>query len=543
MIKEKRFKGIGVSEGYGIGKAVVMQELKLDYSGKSFTDAETESARLDAAVEKFTAETKALISELSANAGEKNAEILQGHLAMLADPFMIGQMKDAISGGVIAEQAVDNVCTMFYQIFSAADDELTRQRATDVSDIKTGLLKILLGVEEIDIAKVEKGSILVACDFTPSMTSKINPKNVEGVIGEIGGVTSHSAIIARALGIPCILGVKDAASVIKTGDELIVDAVRGEIIVSPSADEKAEHMLLKEQEQNERLMLKEYINKPTVTKGGVKKAVYANIAKAEDVHNAVVNGAEGIGLFRTEFLYMDRNQAPGEEEQFEAYSSVAKAMGGREVIIRTLDVGGDKHIPYLEIEKEENPFMGLRAIRYCLKNTELFKVQLRALLRAACYGNIKIMLPLVCTEDEVIKAKSLLEECKAELSAEGKEYKKDIKLGIMVETPAAVLVAERLAAVSDFFSIGTNDLTGYTMAADRGNNEVSYLYNSNDPAVLKAIEITVKSAKRANIPVGMCGEAAADPKMIPRLIDWGLDEFSVSSSRILKTRKLICDCE
>lgn len=543
MINEKRFKGIGVSEGYGIGKAVVMQELKLDYSGKSFTDAETESARLDAAVEKFTAETKALISELSANAGEKNAEILQGHLAMLADPFMIGQMKDAISGGVIAEQAVDNVCTMFYQIFSAADDELTRQRATDVSDIKTGLLKILLGVEEIDIAKVEKGSILVACDFTPSMTSKITPKNVEGVIGEIGGVTSHSAIIARALGIPCILGVKDAASVIKTGDELIVDAVRGEIIVSPSADEKAEYMLLKEQEQNERLMLKEYINRPTVTKGGVKKAVYANIAKAEDVHNAVVNGAEGIGLFRTEFLYMDRNQAPGEEEQFEAYSSVAKAMGGREVIIRTLDVGGDKHIPYLEIEKEENPFMGLRAIRYCLKNTELFKVQLRALLRAACYGNIKIMLPLVCTEDEVIKAKSLLEECKAELSAEGKEYKKDIKLGIMVETPAAVLVAERLAAVSDFFSIGTNDLTGYTMAADRGNNEVSYLYNSNDPAVLKAIEITVKSAKRANIPVGMCGEAAADPKMIPRLIDWGLDEFSVSSSRILKTRKLICDCE
>lgn len=543
MIKEKRFKGIGVSEGYGIGKAVVIQELKLDYSGKSFTDAETESARLDAAVKKFTAETKALISELSANAGEKNAEILQGHLAMLADPFMIGQMKDAISGGVIAEEAVDNVCNMFHMIFSSAEDELTRQRATDVSDIKTGLLKILLGVEEIDIANVEKGSILVACDFTPSMTSKINPKNVEGVIGEIGGVTSHSAIIARALGIPCILGVKDAASIIKSGDELVADAVKGEIIISPSADEKAEYSLLKEQEQKERLMLKEYINKPTVTKSGLKKAVYANIAKAEDVHNAVVNGAEGIGLFRTEILYMDRNQAPGEDEQFEAYSSVAKAMGGREVIIRTLDVGGDKHIPYLEIEKEENPFMGLRAIRYCLKNTELFKVQLRALLRAACYGNIKIMLPLVCTEDEVIKAKSLLEECKAELSAEGKEYKKDIKLGIMVETPAAVFVAERLAAVSDFFSIGTNDLTGYTMAADRGNNEVSYLYNSNDPAVLKAIEITVKSAKRANIPVGMCGEAAADPKMIPRLIDWGLDEFSVSSSRILKTRKLICDCE
>ncbi len=543
MINEKCFKGIGVSEGYGIGKAVVIKELNLDYSGKSFTDAETEAARLDGAVEKFTAETNALISELSANAGEKNAEILQGHLAMLADPFMIGQMKDTITGGVIAEQAVDNVCTMFHQIFSAADDELTRQRATDVNDIKTGLLKILLGCDETDISKVEKGTVLVACDFTPSMTSKINPQNVEAVIGEIGGVTSHSAIIARALGIPCVLGVKDAASVIKTGDELIADAVRGEIILSPSAEDVAKYSDLKEQEQKERLMLKEYINKPTVTKGGVKKAVYANIAKAEDVHGAVVNGAEGIGLFRTEFLYMDRTQAPGEEEQFEAYSAVAKAMGGKEVIIRTLDVGGDKNIPYLQIEKEENPFMGLRAIRYCLKNTALFKVQLRALLRAACYGNIKIMLPLVCSEEEVIKAKALLEECKAELSAEGREYKRDIKLGIMVETPAAVFVADRLAAVADFFSIGTNDLTGYTMAADRGNNEVSYLYNSSDPAVLKAIEITIKSAKKAGIPVGMCGEAAADSKMIPRLIEWGLDEFSVSASRILKTRKLICDCE
>ncbi len=543
MINEKCFKGIGVSEGYGIGKAVVIKELNLDYSGKGFTDSETESARLDGAVEKFTAETNALISELSANAGEKNAEILQGHLAMLADPFMIGQMKDAISGGIIAEQAVDNVCTMFYQIFSAADDELTRQRATDVNDIKTGLLKILLGCDETDISKVENGTVLVACDFTPSMTSKINPQNVEAVIGEIGGVTSHSAIIARALGIPCILGVKDAASVIKTGDELIVDAVRGEVILSPSAEEVSKYSALKEQEQKERLMLKEYINKSTVTKGGVKKAVYANIAKAEDVHGAVVNGAEGIGLFRTEFLYMDRTQAPGEEEQFEAYSAVAKAMGGKEVIIRTLDVGGDKNIPYLQIEKEENPFMGLRAIRYCLKNTVLFKVQLRALLRAACYGNIKIMLPLVCSEEEVIKAKALLEECKAELSAEGREYKRDIKLGIMVETPAAVFVADRLAAVADFFSIGTNDLTGYTMAADRGNNEVSYLYNSSDPAVLKAIEITIKSAKRAGIPVGMCGEAAADSKMIPHLIEWGLDEFSVSASRILKTRKLICDCE
>ena len=311
----------------------------------------------------------------------------------------------------------------------------------------------------------------------------------------------------------------------------------------PSDDELKKYSALKEQEKKERLLLKQYINKPTVTKSGIKKAVYANIAKAQDVHSAVVNGAEGIGLFRTEFLYMDRTEAPSEDEQFEAYSTVAKAMGGREVIIRTLDVGGDKHIPYLDIAKEENPFMGLRAIRYCLKDTALFKVQLRAILRAACYGNIKIMLPLVCTVDEVLRTKALLEECRAELEAEDVPYKKDVKLGVMIETPAAVFISDQLAAVADFFSIGTNDLTGYTMAADRGNREVSYLYDSNDPAVLRAIETVIKNAETAGIPVGMCGEAASDVHMIPRLIEWGLDEFSVSSSAILRTRKAICECE
>ncbi len=359
----------------------------------------------------------------------------------------------------------------------------------------------------------------------------------------MGGVTSHSAIIARAMGIPCILGVANADNIFSNGEKLIVDAVKGKIIASPSDDEISEYSALKEKEVKERLLLKEYINKPTVTKSGIQKAVYANIAKAQDVHAAVVNGAEGIGLFRTEFLYMDRSEAPSEDEQFEAYSTVAKAMGGKEVIIRTLDVGGDKHIPYLEIEKEENPFMGLRAIRYCLKDTALFKVQLRALLRAACYGNIKIMLPLVCTVDEVLRSKMLLEECKAELESERIPFKKDIKLGVMIETPAAVFILDELAAVTDFFSIGTNDLTGYTMVADRGNREVSYLYDSNNPAVLRAIETVIRHAKKAGIPVGMCGEVAADPDMIPRLIAWGLDEFSVSSSAILKTRKSICEYE
>ncbi len=544
MDNAKTYSGVAVSEGYGIGKAVVIKEARPDYSGVAFTTAEKECARLDSAVAEYTAQTKALIEALKKEAGEKNAQILEGHLVMLADPFMIGQMKENINAASVpAEKAVDEVCSMFCAMFSAAEDELTRQRGTDVNDIKNSLLKILLGIEEVDISRVPAGSVLIASDFTPSMTSKINPQNVEAIIGEVGGVTSHSAIIARAMGIPCVLGVADADNIFAPGEKLIVDALKGVVIASPSAGDVQKYTALKEQEQQERLLLKEYINKPTVTKSGVKKAVYANIAKAQDVHSAVVNGAEGIGLFRTEFLYMDREDAPSEEEQFEAYSAVAKAMGGREVIIRTLDVGGDKHIPYLQIEKEENPFMGLRAIRYCLKDTALFKTQLKALLRAACFGNIKIMLPLVCTVEEVQSAKALLLECMQELDAQGTEYKKDIKLGIMMETPAAVFVADELAAESDFFSIGTNDLTGYTMAADRGNREVSYLYDSNNPAVLKAIQRIIESAKKAGIPVGMCGEAAADRNMIPKLIEWGLDEFSVSSSAILKTRKAICACE
>lgn len=544
MDNAKTYSGVAVSEGYGIGKAVVIKEARPDYSGVAFTTAEKECARLDSAVAEYTAQTKALIEALKKEAGEKNAQILEGHLVMLADPFMIGQMKENINAASVpAEKAVDEVCSMFCAMFSAAEDELTRQRGTDVNDIKNSLLKILLGIEEVDISRVPAGSVLIASDFTPSMTSKINPQNVEAIIGEVGGVTSHSAIIARAMGIPCVLGVADADNIFAPGEKLIVDALKGVVIASPSAGDIQKYTALKEQEQQERLLLKEYINKPTVTKSGVKKAVYANIAKAQDVHSAVVNGAEGIGLFRTEFLYMDREDAPSEEEQFEAYSAVAKAMGGREVIIRTLDVGGDKHIPYLQIEKEENPFMGLRAIRYCLKDTALFKTQLKALLRAACFGNIKIMLPLVCTVEEVQSAKALLIECMQELDAQGTEYKKDIKLGIMMETPAAVFVADELAAESNFFSIGTNDLTGYTMAADRGNREVSYLYDSNNPAVLKAIQRIIESAKKAGIPVGMCGEAAADRNMIPKLIEWGLDEFSVSSSAILKTRKAICACE
>ena len=360
MELSKTYAGTAVSEGYGIGRAVVIKEVKLDYSSVAFSDAETECKRLDCAVDSYTAETKRLIDTLKKEAGEKNAEILEGHLVMLADPFMIGQMKENIHAGMPAERAVDEVCSMFYQMFSATDDELTRQRATDVNDIKNSLLKILLGIEEVDISSVPKGSVLIATDFTPSMTSKINAENVEAIIGEVGGVTSHSAIIARAMGIPCVLGVADADNLFSSGESLIVDAVKGKIIAAPSDDELKKYSALKEQEKKERLLLKQYINKPTVTKSGIKKAVYANIAKAQDVHSAVVNGAEGIGLFRTEFLYMDRTEAPSEDEQFEAYKKVAEMLKGKPVIISTGIACEDEiHEAIAACHRQQNPHVAL----------------------------------------------------------------------------------------------------------------------------------------------------------------------------------------
>jgi len=533
-------RGIGASQGYGIGNAVIINDVNLDYSNIKFTDAENEKSRLNKAVEKFTEETRELAESVKSSAGEKEAEIIEGHLVMLNDPFMLSQMQDNIDAGSIAEKAVDTVCSMFIDIFSAADDELTRQRASDVKDIRDNLLKILLNVNCVDISSVSKNSVLIAKDFTPSMTSQIKKENVSAIITEVGGITSHSAILARAMGIPAVLSVVDALNKIADGETVIADGFKGKIFTSPSDAQLDEY----KQKQNEYLAQKESLNaysgKETITKDGVKKAVYANIGKPEDVQNVLQNSGEGVGLFRTEFLFMDRASEPTEEEQFEAYSTVAKAMDGKEVIIRTLDIGGDKDIPYLSIEKEENPFLGHRAIRYCLDNPNLFKKQLRAILRAAVYGNIKIMLPLITTVDEIRNAKELIDECKKELKDEHVDYA-DVSVGIMIETPSAVLISDILAKEVDFFSIGTNDLTGYTMAVDRGNAKVSSLYNPFQPSVMRAIEMTVKNAKKAGIPVGMCGEAAADTQMIPHLIEWGLDEFSVSPGSILQTRKTICE--
>lgn len=533
-------KGIGASQGYGIGNAVVISDAKLDYNHVEFTTAQNEKERLQKAVDTFIKETRKLADDVKNSAGDKEAEILEGHIVMLSDPFMLSQMQDNIDAGSVAEKAVDTVCSMFIDMFSGVDDELTQQRASDVKDIKDSLLSILLGVNNVDISKVKKGSVLIAKDFTPSMTGQINKDNVSAILTEVGGITSHSAILARAMGIPAVLSIPNVCNEVKNGDLVAVDGFKGNVIVSPSNDDIKEFENKQEAYLKDKESLKQYFGKPTVTKSGIKKLVYGNIGKAEDVQSVIQNSGEGIGLFRTEFLFMDRQSEPSEEEQFEAYSTVAKAMDGKEVIIRTLDVGGDKDIPYLNIEKEENSFLGHRAIRYCLDNKELFKKQLRALLRASVYGNIKIMLPLVTCVEEVRQAKALIEECKEELKSEGKEYR-SVDVGIMVETPAAVFISDILAREVKFFSIGTNDLTGYTMAVDRGNAKVERLYDVFQPSVLRAIETTIKNAKAAGIQVGMCGEAAADTKLIPYLIEWGLDEFSVSSGSILQTRKTICE--
>ena len=413
-------RGTGVSEGCGIGKALIIQHRSLDYSGVVFGGAQQEKERLRAAINAFMQKTEQLRDRLQASAGEKEAAILDGHMEMLRDPFMLSQMEEMIDGGATAEAAADGVCNQFIAMFSGMDDELTRQRASDIADVREDLLGIMLGAEQVDLGAIEPGTVLVAHDFTPSMTGKMNREHVAAIVAEVGGMTSHSAILARAMGIPAVLSVSGAVEALHTGQCVAVDGFRGTVLPEPTPEQTAEFKRRQREYLAEREALSRYCNLPTVTKNGVKKAVYGNIGKPEDVQAVVQNGGEGIGLFRTEFLFMDRMSRPTEAEQFEAYATVAKAMNGREVIIRTLDIGGDKEIPYLEIEKEDNPFLGHRAIRYCLDHPDLFCDQIRAILRAAKFGDLKLMLPLITCKEEILAAKKLIEQCLRELSETGK---------------------------------------------------------------------------------------------------------------------------
>lgn len=532
--------GIGASEGIGIGKAVCVREQNLDYSAVSYGGKEVEKDRLQAAIQQFNERTSAMAEHIRAQVGQKESEILTGQIAMLGDPFMQSQMTEIIEGGQCAEAAVDQVCTMYAEMFAGVDDELMRQRATDVRDIRGRLLAILLKVEGVDVSELPAGSVLVAHDLTPSMTVGLKKENVAAILTETGGRTSHSAILARALELPAVLSVPKALELVKDGDGVIVDGGEGVALLNPDQLTRGEYLKKQEEYQKKRALLAVYRDRETVDADGKRYGLYANIGSPAEAEAAAAAGAEGVGLFRTEFLFMDRTSVPSETEQMEAYQAVSRTMAGKEVIIRTLDVGGDKAIDYLGMEQEENPFLGHRAIRYCLDRPELYKVQLRALLRAGAeLRNIKIMLPLVTSLEEIRGARALLEQCKSELEAEGLPYDKDVSLGIMVETPAAALIADLLAQESDFFSIGTNDLTQYVMAVDRGNAKVEKLYTTFHPAVLRSIRNVIQAAKQAGIPVGMCGEAAADPCLIPLLMSWGLDEFSVSASSVLATRARI----
>lgn len=535
------FKGTNASAGIGIGKAAIIKENELVIRPEKVIDGAAEVERFKGALAETIAQTETLAADLATRVGEKEAEIMQGHLMLLNDPMLTNEIENAITGdNVCSEFAIETVCTMYADMFASMDDELMQQRATDMRDIKVRLQQVLQGVKPVDIAALPEGSVIVAKDLTPSMTAGINPANVAGIVTEMGGRTSHSAILARALEIPAVVAVPGILGQVEDGAEMIVDGSEGVVLAAPSEEEKAEYTVKRDQFLKEKKELEQYIGKPTVTRDGVEIELVANIGNPDDVEKVLQYDGEGVGLFRTEFLFMDRTAMPTEEEQFEAYKKVAVALNGRPVIIRTLDIGGDKEIPYMGLQKDENPFLGYRAIRFCLdRKDDVYRPQLRALLRASAFGQIKIMIPMVTCIEEIREAKALIEEIKKELDEKGIAYNKEIKVGIMVETAAASLMADVFAKEVDFFSIGTNDLTQYTMSVDRGNEKVSYLYSTFNPAVLRSIRNIIKCGREAGIMVGMCGEAASDPMMIPLLLAFGLNEFSMSSSAILKARKMI----
>ena len=532
-------RGTGASAGIGIGKAAILREEKLVIENTGIEDAEAEKERFKSAVEQSIADVSALADDMASRIGEKEAEILNGHLMLLQDPMLTGEIENQIDK-VCSEFAVETVCNMYADMFASMDDELMQQRAADMRDIKTRMQKILLGVQSVDVSLLPAGTILMAEDLTPSVTAGINPDNVAGIVTELGGRTSHSAILSRALEIPAVVAASGILSEVKDGDELILDGESGEIFVNPGSDLIAEYEKRRDAYLQEKEELKQYIGTSSTTVDGVTVEIAANIGKPEDVDRVLAYDGEGIGLFRTEFLFMDRNEMPTEDEQFEAYKKVAVAMKGKPVIIRTLDIGGDKEIPYMGLKKDENPFLGYRAIRFCLdRKDDIYRPQLKALLRASAFGNIKIMVPMVTCIEEYREAKELVADIGKELDEAGIAYNKEIQVGIMVETAAASLMADVFAKEVDFFSIGTNDLTQYTMSVDRGNDKVSYLYSTFNPAVLRSIRHIIECGRREGIMVGMCGEAASDPLMIPLLLAFGLNEFSMSASAILKARKYI----
>ncbi len=532
-------QGLGVSKGVAVGKAFVLEKTVITYKEMSELGAAAEKARLEAAIARFAEETRALIKNIEETAGAAQAEILEGHILMAEDPSIIDEVDNHLSAGKSAEAAVAEAFDFFAMVFESSGDDIMSARGTDMRDIKTRLHEYLTGTERQSLAHLPFDCIIVTHDMTPSDTGQMERAKVLGILTEVGGKTAHTAIIARAMELPAVLGTDNATTLVKTGDMLIIDGETGMVTQNPTDEQIAAAHKKIEKQRAEKALLRAYAGKPTLTADGHKVELFGNMGTLPELDGVLANDAEGIGLFRTEFLFMDRNQAPTEEEQFQIYKKVAEGMGGKEVIIRTLDIGGDKDVLYLNIPKEENPFLGYRAIRMCLERDDIFKPQIRALLRASVYGHIKIMLPMVAEIGEIRRSKSLIHNVMDELRAEGVAFDDKIAIGIMVETPAAAFIADLMATECDFFSIGTNDLTQYTLAVDRGNKQIAHMYSTYNPAVLRAIAATIQCGKRAGIVVGMCGEAAGDPLMVPFLLACGMDEFSMTPSSILKTRELI----
>ena len=534
-------QGIAASDGIAIAKVYTLTEPDLSFTKISVEDTDNEISRLEKALEVSTKEIELIKETALKNLGEEEAQVFEAHLMVLSDPELVGQVKDAItSQKVNAEHALKEVSDMFISIFAGMEDNpYMQERAADIRDVSKRILANLLGVKIPSPATIKDEVVVVAGDLTPSDTAQLNRQYVKAFVTDIGGRTSHSAIMARSLEIPAIVGTKEITSLAKDGDLIIIDGLSGDVFLKPSEDVVAEYRAKAEAFAAQQAEWEKLKDADTFTKDGHQVELAANIGTPKDLEGVIHNGAEGVGLYRTEFLYMDSHDMPTEEDQFEAYKAVLEGMNGKPVVVRTMDIGGDKELPYLPLPHEMNPFLGYRAIRISLNEPEMFRTQLRALLRASVYGKLRIMFPMIATLNDFRGAKALLLEEKAKLVAEGVAVSDDIQVGIMIEIPAAAVLAHQFAKEVDFFSIGTNDLIQYTMAADRMNERVSYLYQPYNPSILTLIKHVIDSAHKEGKWAGMCGEMAGDQTAVPLLVGLGLDEFSMSASSVLKTRSLI----
>ncbi|HDE0468998.1 TPA: phosphoenolpyruvate--protein phosphotransferase [Staphylococcus aureus] len=537
----KLIKGIAASDGVAIAKAYLLVEPDLTFDkNEKVTDVEGEVAKFNSAIEASKVELTKIRNNAEVQLGADKAAIFDAHLLVLDDPELIQPIQDKIKNeNANAATALTDVTTQFVTIFESMDNEYMKERATDIRDVSKRVLSHILGVELPNPSMIDESVVIVGNDLTPSDTAQLNKEFVQGFATNIGGRTSHSAIMSRSLEIPAIVGTKSITQEVKQGDMIIVDGLNGDVIVNPTEDELIAYQDKRERYFADKKELQKLRDADTVTVDGVHAELAANIGTPNDLPGVIENGAQGIGLYRTEFLYMGRDQMPTEEEQFEAYKEVLEAMNGKRVVVRTLDIGGDKELSYLNLPEEMNPFLGYRAIRLCLAQQDIFRPQLRALLRASVYGKLNIMFPMVATINEFREAKAILLEEKENLKNEGHDISDDIELGIMVEIPATAALADVFAKEVDFFSIGTNDLIQYTLAADRMSERVSYLYQPYNPSILRLVKKVIEASHKEGKWTGMCGEMAGDETAIPLLLGLGLDEFSMSATSILKARRQI----